>query len=232
MSRKKQVGIILGILFASLVLAFLLKPDHAASEKQLAQRNKQLNLPAADATNLTGDTEPKNDPLALATASSATSSEQKKQRVIVLTKEKQAELEGNTHNQYGIRQDILQFIEENVPKDNPKAFEAAIKLAQYENQIYYHAKDQKEALMLVKKNSLASRCLMEAFPNDPTRFVNGVRVKWEWEKIYEGITKRMNDTAARDKHMWDIDETYFSWQLIGTGLTSAEENERCAAGNF
>lgn len=42
----------------------------------------------------------------------------------------------------------------------------------------------------------------------------------------------MENTSASDKRMWDIDEKYFGWEVLGTGLTDSEEKQKCESGEF
>lgn len=128
-------------------------------------------------------------------------------------------LEGSVTNKFGIRDDILQFIEREIPEKNSSALIAAIKLAHYDNKIYYHTTNQEEAIKLSKKEALALSCLENALPN-------------EWQTLAEGVRKLMRNNPARDKHIWNTDEKYFSWKVLGTGLTDNEEKERCDSGNF
>lgn len=129
------------------------------------------------------------------------------------------ELEGEITNQYDIRNDILQFVEGNVPENNKNASEAAIKLAQYANKIYYHSFSSEEAMALSKKENIALACLDKALPKG-------------WLKISEGIGGLMRNTEAREKHMWEVSEKFLSWQVIGTGLNDREVDEKSKSGNF
>lgn len=138
---------------------------------------------------------------------------------IELTPEKKKELEGDINREYGIREDILRFIEKEIPTDNVKAKNAAIKYSKYSRTIYYEA-NEKEALELSKKESLALECLAKALPEN-------------WIKLSDGIQSLMRNTSERDKHMWDIDKKYFSWKVLGNGgLTTSEVKEKCAMENY
>lgn len=129
------------------------------------------------------------------------------------------ELEGRIKNEYGIRDDVLRFIEQNVPADNKEAVTAAIKLAQYDNQTYYHSANAEEAVVWARKGMLALRCLRQALPK-------------VWVGVAEGMGKLMHNNSDRDKYMWDVDEKYFGWKVLGTGLTESGERKKCEAGDF
>ena len=144
------------------------------------------------------------------------SAELKKEQTTTLNMK---ELEGSSRNEYGIRDDILRFIEVNVPQDNKKALAAAIKAAQYQNQVYYHSTNQKEAIEYFKKEMLAVNCFANALPND-------------WIKIRKGIRDLMSNNAEREKHMWEVIDKYFTGKALGTGLNDFEEAEKCKSGNF
>ncbi len=42
----------------------------------------------------------------------------------------------------------------------------------------------------------------------------------------------MRNTKDRDAYMWDIDRKYFSWKVLGTWLSVAEEHEVCKKGTY
>ncbi len=133
-----------------------------------------------------------------------------------ITKE---ELMGHINQEYGIREDILRYIEKEIPANNELAKKAAITLAQKMQFIYYGATEE-EALKAARIESIARECLGHMLPDD-------------WLKISRGIGDLMRNTPERDKYMWHIDETYFSWKILGTGISSTEKmKEICQSGNF
>jgi hypothetical protein len=126
------------------------------------------------------------------------------------------ELRGSITNPFGIRDDILEYIMTNIPKDNESAIRAAIKMMQYMQSIYFDNPTQEEALSLNAKYSLANHCsLVYLNRNEPL-----------------AIWRVMRNTDARDKYMWDIDRKYFSWKVLGTGLTIDDEDIACEKGEF
>lgn len=129
------------------------------------------------------------------------------------------ELAGHINKEYGIREDILRYIEKEIPADNEKAKKAAITLAQKMQFIYYKA-TQDEALEAAKIQSRALECLSHLLPQT-------------WLDISRDMEKLMRNTPERDNHMWDIDQRYFSWKVLGTGISSTEQmKEICKSGNF
>jgi len=132
---------------------------------------------------------------------------------------KLSELEGRIHNEYGIRDDVLRFIEIHIPPDNKEGLKAAIKYAQYENQIHYHAKTQEEALALDKKAWVALTCLGMALPN-------------AWDEVTTGAGKLLNDTPERREHIHEVDQRFFAWKSLGSDLTHAEEEAKCKSGDY
>jgi len=138
----------------------------------------------------------------------------------ILPEAKLRELEGHINKEYGIREDILRFIEKEIPPENAKAKKAAIRNAELSNFIYYHA-NQKEALEADQKEAITLDCLGYALPDQ------------EWLKISRGINKLMRDTQERDEHMWDIDKRYFGWKILGNGgLTDKQVKVLCESGDY
>ncbi len=83
-----------------------------------------------------------------------------------LTAKSQKNLAGTITNQYGIRDDILEYIIDNIPPGNKLAMEAAIKFAAYNQRIYYGNLTQEEALKLANKEMLVRSCLYDYLPNN------------------------------------------------------------------
>ena len=140
--------------------------------------------------------------------------------IVANTNESIQRLQGRITNLFGIRDDVLEFIIKNVPNDNEKAKIAAIKLAQSDYKIYYGNVSQVNALLLANHSVLIGYCLMKYLPNN------------EDLKITRGIEKIMMDTKERNQYMWAIDRKYFSWKVIGSGLSIADENIACEQGDF
>lgn len=135
-----------------------------------------------------------------------------------LSKEKLKELKGNINKEYGIREDILRYIEKEIPATNEKAIKAALTYAQTEQFIYYGATPE-EAIIADKKALISLHCMGEAIDN--------------YIEISRGLDKLMRNTPERDEHMWDIDERYFGWKVLGFGDTSLRQlKEICEKGEF
>lgn len=139
--------------------------------------------------------------------------------------ESQVALIGKITNSFGIRDDILEYIIKNIPNNNESAIRAAIKLTQYRQQIYYGNPTELEALALSAKEELAIECLSEYLqkPNEDIFYGTDQAFK---------VVKMLRNNKARDAYMWDINRKYFSWKVLGTGLTMAGEKIACAKGEF
>lgn len=130
------------------------------------------------------------------------------------------ELAGHINKEYGIREDILRYIEKEIPRTNKQAFDAAIKLAADSHFIYYKA-TKEEALQRVKRTFIATHCFNQSLS------------RIEAHRIYQGINKMMRDTPEREQHIWHIDESYFGWKMVGFGNTSSDElKQMCETGNY
>lgn len=130
------------------------------------------------------------------------------------------ELAGPINKEYNIREDILRYIEKEIPANNVIAKEAAIKYAQAEQFIYYKA-SQKEAIKTVSRQIIALKCLRYSIHTNEPKMVT------------RNIDKLMRNTPERDKHMWHIDETYFGWKVLGhEPITKAKLKEICETGNY
>ncbi len=129
-------------------------------------------------------------------------------------------LAGHINKEYGIREDILRYIEREIP-NNEMAKKAAIKYAQRLNFIYYKA-TKEEAMKVIKQQWITLKCLRYALKTDKPL------------SITDGIDNLMNNTPERDKHIWDIDQSYFGWKAIGGFRSMSEEElkEICEAGNY
>ena len=128
------------------------------------------------------------------------------------------ELSGKITNRFGIRDDILEFIIQKASEStDERIFRAAILYAQDMQQIYYGNVGQEEAVRLSRRDSLLLGCLHDYTDNF---------------EITRGLSKRMRDSKPRNQHMWRLDQEYFSWQLLGSGLSSADEDKFCKEGVF
>lgn len=137
----------------------------------------------------------------------------------ILPEEKLRELEGHINKEYGIREDILRFIEKEIPVENEKAKHAAIRYVKNSNFIYYHA-NQKEALKENSKQMITLECLSKIIPD-------------KYIALTRQIDKLMRDTKERDSHLWDIDKRYFGWKVLNNGgLSTKQIDELCESGNF
>lgn len=119
------------------------------------------------------------------------------------------ELQGYINKEYGIREDILRYIEREIP-NNEMAKKAAIKYAQKWNFIYYKATPE-EAMKAAEQQFITLKCLRYALKTH------------EPLSITDGIDKLMRNTPERDKYMWDVSAKYFGLKIIGHDHINAEE---------
>jgi hypothetical protein len=129
-------------------------------------------------------------------------------------------------NPFGIRDDILDYIIKTIPASNESAMRAAIKMMQYEQQVYYGNPSESEALILDSKDDLAGSCLAsylhQTSGQDKLKDVLDVR----------DMRMQLFNTKAREKRMWDVANKYFAWHVLGSGLSTSEEIIACEKGEF
>ena len=111
--------------------------------------------------------------------------------IAVATDSKRAKLIGVITNQYGIRDDILQYILNNVPASNKQGIEAAIHLAQNEYDIYYGSDDPEKIRYSANMMGHIIRCMNVFFE--------------EQDHTSRNIAKLYRNTPAREKRMHDIE---------------------------
>jgi len=129
------------------------------------------------------------------------------------------ELQGYINKEYGIREDILRYIEREIP-NNEMAKKAAIKYAQKWNFIYYKATPE-EAMKEVTQQLITLDCLRYALKTDKPI------------PITDGISKLMRNTPERDKYMWDVSSKYFGWKIIEQDTMSEEKLKKiCETGDY
>ena len=163
----------------------------------------------------------------------ANASQEKEVGLPVLENEKQSEvvkiekqtvslkeLEGTITNRYGIRDDIVRYIERNMPKGNPIIDTATFKFAAITNEIYYHT-SEKDAMEKAQTQFIALQCLRKQMS------------MVEWDKFTDGINNMMNDTPERKKHTKDIDNKYFGWKIFTVKISDDEKLKIvCESGNY
>ena len=137
--------------------------------------------------------------------------------------ESMMQLQGIITNPFGIRDDILEYILANTPRDKPLILKAIIKSAQDNQKIYYGGVSESEALSLTDNDALLTTCIA---------IYTGSNILRENYKLGDGVDKLMRNTDARNAHMWYIDRKYFSWKVIGSGLSVADEKIACKKGEF
>ncbi len=136
--------------------------------------------------------------------------------------ESMVQLQGVITNPFGIRDDILEYILANTASHDDKLLRASIRLAQSDQQIYYGSNITNEiALAYNKKGCLMVSCISQYMGN-----LNN------WSNYVIGMDKLMRNTKERDKYMWYIDRKYFSWKILGSGLSVADEKIACEKGDF
>jgi hypothetical protein len=119
------------------------------------------------------------------------------------------ELEGHINKEYGIREDILRYIEKQIP-NNEMAKKVAIKYAQKWNFIYYKATPE-EAIKEAAQQLIILDCLRYALKTDKPM------------AITKGIRMLMHNTPERDKYLWQISTKYFGRKIIEQDQISEEK---------
>lgn len=136
------------------------------------------------------------------------------------------DLRGPITNPFGIRDDILEYIVKNIPSNNESAVRAAIKMMQYQQAIYFDNPSESEALVLNSKRNLSFKCaykyLHQASNKDILADIDDAAK----------VLKLMRNNQACDNYMSEISRKYFSWKVLGTGLTVADEEIACQRGEF
>lgn len=123
-------------------------------------------------------------------------------------------LRGKITNEFGIRDDILEYILSlNLSESNNYAI---VKFSQIATIIYFQAKNKTEA---TSYSQILVQSLFCFKSNN-------------WLKISQKIDSMMRDTKERNKRMWWVDNHYFAYQALGTGLSGVEEGEICEKGNY
>ncbi len=123
-------------------------------------------------------------------------------------------LQGKITNEFGIRDDILEYILSlNLDESNNYA---AIKFSQISNYIYFSDISVVDANFYSKKQVQALFCLNAK----------------NWLKISRHIDAMMRDTKERNERMWWVDNHYFAYKVIGTGLNSIDEDNICKNGGY
>jgi hypothetical protein len=127
-------------------------------------------------------------------------------------------LQGKITNEFGIRDDILEYILSlNL---NTQANYAAIRMAQSEYLSYFFSNDKITVNNLANKEMLSSFCLM-----------NFVGFNY-MHKIHSEIDTKLRNTKERNERMWWVDNNYLGYHVIGTGLSTADEKEKCKRGDY
>lgn len=128
------------------------------------------------------------------------------------------ELQGKITNQFGIRDDILEYII-SLNLDE-KASYASIRMAQSEYFSYFFTDNKIDINNFANNEMLSSYCLMNFVGFDLMH------------QIHSEIDKKLRDTKDRNKRMVYVDSKYLAFSVIGTGLSTADEKLICVKGEF
>ena len=126
-------------------------------------------------------------------------------------------LQGKITNEFGIRDDILEYILKINSLDNKSKYDA-IKLAQANTLLYFQINNSNDANFFANKAALGMTCLS----------INNK----DWLKTIRHIDAMMRDTKERNERMWWVDNHYLAYKVIGTGLSTADENDVCRNGGY
>lgn len=130
------------------------------------------------------------------------------------------ELAGKITNQYGVRDNVLAYIEKTIPENQKLIRRAAISLAADDQKIYYGMITKSEGLKLFNHSLLVGTCI-SIFMKD-NLFINFLRE----------LSTIRHISKANIKH-----ENYISHDVYGsfgmtTGLSLPEEEKLCKEGKF
>ncbi len=127
-------------------------------------------------------------------------------------------LQGKITNEFGIRDDILEYILNlNL---NTHANYAAIRMIQEDTKTYFISNSSTEANYAANLGMLANYCLLKVTSDEI------------WKNISKNTEKMLRDNDNRNKRMWWVDNNYLAYKIIGTGLSTADENEVCRKGGY
>jgi hypothetical protein len=108
-------------------------------------------------------------------------------------------LQGEMNSNYGVREDIVAYIQRTIPRNNLIAMRAALTIARQENILYYEASNSDQAAKAVQKISTANECLRLAFDNKVSSYL-----------LYKHIENMMENTRERRNHIWDVNKKFFA----------------------
>jgi hypothetical protein len=106
---------------------------------------------------------------------------------------------GNMNKSYGVREDIVAFIQSKIPRYNSEAIKAAFIIARQEQILYYEATTPEEAAKAVQKIIIANECMRQAFENKVSSYL-----------IYKDIENLMQNNKERMNHTWAVNEKFFA----------------------
>lgn len=129
-------------------------------------------------------------------------------------------MSGTITNPFGIWDENLEVIINEIPANNQLARKVAIQYAKNEQDIYFTNISKEEALKLDTKNSLLSWCLLQYLGKE--KYISTIRK----------IDKFHIKTKDREERIWLVAKEIFAWKVLGTGLTKEEEEQLCDKGEF
>ncbi len=126
------------------------------------------------------------------------------------------ELLGKITNQYGIRDDILNYILKTIPAENESALFHAIKMAQYTQQMYI-SNDRETAIKEAESMGASIDCLMDSYGMVNT------------DNLVVALDKIRDDTPLR-LHQERVGEQLMGWQVIKANMTPIDK--LCNSGDY
>ncbi|GEM_PF-2852039 len=134
------------------------------------------------------------------------------------------DLVGPVHNQYGIRDDILTYIENTIPHWNKDAWKAATTIAVARQDLYYKAQTDQEANAASDRIVFATQCLALEFPPDSNKAY----------LIFKKIEELMENTRERRIYVWEVSDKYFAGKSHRKPLDISDEKlqQKCKAVDY
>lgn len=124
------------------------------------------------------------------------------------------DLIGKVNSQFGIRDDIFDYIVKNIPQNNAKVFYYAMIFAAYDQKLFL-SQNKEEAIKNLQNLQVPTFCLM----------------KYNMDSIVTNVPKMFADNEARELQKNKV-ESYLAWQVIRVNYSKEELERKCNNNEF
>lgn len=134
------------------------------------------------------------------------------------TLNKHANKISTSSNDFGIPRDVLIYLQQTIPSNDPQAIYAALRYAQIQENLYT-ATDEKNAVNYAIEQNIPLSCMVNSLGMD---------------KVSQ-LTQHLNDIRySTESGMLQMEriESYLAYKLIGPNLTINQIKLRCQEGNY